>query len=89
MNLHTQTLVLHIANTQELYAGTMFLLRHQRNRYDFAVELREFIEEVLMSATNGLFAKDVIMSSLAEVNWATIADDYWNEYHNIEPEEAA
>lgn len=89
MNLHTRTIMLHIANTQELYAGAMHLLRHNTNRYDFAIGLKEFIEEVLMSATSSLFAKDVMMSSLAEVNWAEIADDYWDEYHNIETEEAA
>jgi TnpA family transposase len=86
MNLHTHTIALHIGNTEDLYRETMQLLTTTTNRYDFAYELRELVENSLFSATNDLFALDVLTSSLAEVNWAEIADDYWNEYHNIDAE---
>lgn len=89
MNIHTHTMILWLANTEELYRETMELLKTTKNRYDFAYELRERVENRLFKTTDDLFALDMITSSLAEVNWATIADDYWNEYHNIEPEEAA
>jgi hypothetical protein len=86
MNLHTHTIALHIGNTEELYYETMQLLATTTNRYDFAYELRELVENRLFSTTSDLFALDVLTSSLAEVNWAEIADDYWNEYHNIDAE---
>jgi TnpA family transposase len=79
-------MILWLANTEDLYHKTMELLKTTKNRYDFAYALREIVENRLFKTTDDLFALDVLTSSLAEVNWAEIADDYWNEYHNIEAE---
>jgi len=86
MNIHTHTIALHIGNTQEMYCDNIQLLGNAKNRYDYAYELRELVENRLFSTTSDLFALDVLTSSLAEVNWAELADDYWNEYHNIDAE---
>ena len=79
MNIHQNTIDLWIANDQDIYRDIMDALKDADNVYDFSMQLRDIVEGKLFSGVD-LFQQDVIMSSLAEVKWNKIADDFWSEY---------
>jgi len=79
MNIHQNTIDLWIANDQDIYRDIMDALKDADNVYDFSTQLRDIVEGKLFSGVDA-FQQDVIMSSLAEIKWNQIADDFWSEY---------
>ncbi len=79
MNIHQNTINLWIANEQDIYRDIMDALKDASNVYDFSFQVREIVEDKLFSGVDA-FQQDVMMSSLAEVKWNEIADDFWSEY---------
>lgn len=79
MNIHQNTIDLWIANDQDIYRDIMNALKDADNVYDFSFQVREIVEDRLFSGVDA-FQQDVMMSSLAEVKWNEIADDFWSEY---------
>jgi L-rhamnose mutarotase len=79
MNIHQNTIDLWIANDQDIYRDIMDALKDASNVYDFSIQVREIVEDKLFSGVDA-FQQDVMMSSLAEVKWNEIADDFWSEY---------
>ena len=79
MNIHQNTIDLWIANDQDIYRDIMDALKDADNVYDFSFQVREIVEDRLFSGVDA-FQQDVMMSSLAEVKWNEIADDFWSEY---------
>ena len=79
MNIHQNTIDLWIANDQDIYRDIMDALKDAGNVYDFSMQLRAIVEGKLFDRVDA-FQQDVIMSSLAEVKWNQIADDFWSEY---------
>ena len=84
MNHHTQTIALWLGNECEMYFEVQDMLANNKNVYDFAIQLREFVKDRLFNSTDDAFIIDVLQSSLCEVNWRELSDDYWTEYHNID-----
>mgnify|MGYP003140035264 FL=1 len=79
MNIHQSTIDLWIANDQDIYRDIMDALKDADNVYDFSTQLRDIVEGKLFDGVD-TFQQDVMMSSLAEVKWNEIADDFWAEY---------
>lgn len=79
MNIHQNTIDLWIANDQDIYRDIMDALKDADNVYDFSFQVREIVEDRLCGGVDS-FQLDVMMSSLAEVKWNQIADDFWSEY---------
>ena len=79
MNIHQNTIDLWIANDQDIYRDIMDALKDANNVYDFSIQVREIVEDRLCNGVDS-FQLDVMMSSLAEVKWNQIADDFWSEY---------
>jgi hypothetical protein len=80
MNVHTRTVNLWLANDEFLYGEVMDALKENSNVYDFGIKVREVVEDWLFTPVKDAFTADVLQSSLCEVNWAEISDDYWSEY---------
>jgi len=79
MNIHQNTIDLWIANDQDIYRDIIDALKDADNVYDFSYQVREIVEDRLCNGVDS-FQMDVMMSSLAEVKWNQIADDFWSEY---------
>lgn len=79
MNIHQNTIDLWIANDQDIYRDIIDALKDASNVYDFSLQVREIVEDRLCGGVDS-FQLDVMMSSLAEVKWNQIADDFWSEY---------
>ena len=84
MTMSTRDVQLHLANTEEYYREVIELLEQYRDRYLFAEALREFVHEEVFAGDLSLLQHELLMTALAHVNWAEIADDYFNEYNNVE-----
>ena len=80
MNVHTRTVNLWLANDEFLYGEVMDALKENSNVYDFGIKVRKIVEDWLFTPIKDAFTADVLQSSLCEVNWAEISDDYWSEY---------
>lgn len=79
MNIHQNTINLWIANDQDIYRDIIHAVMEANDVYDFSIQVREIVEDKLFSGVDA-FQQDVMMSSLAEVKWNEIADDFWSEY---------
>ena len=85
MSMSTRDIQLHLANTEEYYREVIALLHEHRDRYDFAQALREYAQGLVFGDNLTLLQHELLMTAMAHVNWAEIADDYFDEYNNFEP----
>ena len=85
MNMSTIDIQLHLANNEEYYREVIALLHEHRDRYNFADALREYVQELIFDDGLSIFQIELLRTALAHVNWAEIADDYFDEYNNFEP----
>lgn len=84
MSMSTRDIQLHLANNEEYYREVIEMLRYHRDRYDFAAALREYVEEEVFDEDMIPLQHELLMTAMAHVNWAEIADDYFDEYNNVE-----
>ena len=84
MSMSTRDVQLHLANNAFYYGEVIEMLRYYRDRYDFATALRRFVEDEVFEEDMNALQHELLMTAMADVNWAEIADDYFNEYHNVE-----
>lgn len=85
MNMSTRDVLLILGNVEAYNAEVLALLRDHRDRYDFSAAVRDYVEGLVYEdADYNPMQSELMMTALAHVNWAEVADDYYNEYHGVE-----
>ena len=82
----TWLVALWLDNDEASYDWSRDVVRHARDLYDAAEELKGFVEELNPLADNATLFSDLLNSALSEVHWVEIAQAYKQE---IEEEEKA
>ena len=79
MSLATDTIVLHIANTQEYYNDAQEILERCGDSYDACIELKDMVDEIMFPEDAGqpqssdhFFRQDMILEALSQVNWREV-----------------
>lgn len=83
MSMSTRDVLLVLGNVEAYHEEVIEMLRYHRDRYDFSVALREYVEGLVYDGSDfNLMQSELMMTALAHVNWREVSDDYYNEYHD-------
>ena len=85
MSMSTRDVLLVLGNVEEYNIAVMELLRDYRDRYEFGIALRDYVEGLVYDDFDfNPMQSELMMTALAHVNWREVSDDYYNEHHDVE-----
>ena len=81
MNI-TQTVNLWLCNDQSLYLSTVEAVMQSEDLYDLTQAIRELVEQDLTFQDGGTLHNDLLISALSDVDWRSIAQDFWSDFRD-------
>jgi len=78
----TRTVNLWLANDQGLYFLTRDATYAAENAFDLEDAIREIVEQDMIFQDGGTLQNDLLTSALCEVNWRSIAQDFWSDFRD-------